>query len=293
MATLYDKLPKCLLGRQQLTWTVVFSVVYALVFTLLLMPFVSNPWFAIEAQNTTISVLALTILFFGFIALSRRIMYKKREDLGLSIFGYIVWCLVEMIILSMLYVVATALGKLFGVIEFEGHPHLRMLFSSFLFFLASVGVPYLISYLYLSLADKSNTIRLMNYSNVVSDTPAKPYEDKRITLFDQNGDLKFSIDSDNLYFIESNDNYIKVWYSDSSHEVKQFMMRCPLKTLEDSFIGSDLVRCHRKYIVNITKIKILKAEKDGYHIELQANGIDSIPVSKTYEPNLLAKYNSK
>ena len=40
--------------------------------------------------------------------------------------------------------------------------------------------------------ERANTIRLMNYGNVVSDKPAPPYADKRITLFDNNGVLKFS-----------------------------------------------------------------------------------------------------
>lgn len=71
------------------------------------------------------------------------------------------------------------------------------------------------------------------------------------------------------------------------------MLRCPLKTVEDSFADSDLVRCHRKYIVNITKVKILKAEKEGYKISLGIDGADTIPISKTYEQNVLARFNSR
>ena len=133
----------------------------------------------------------------------------------------------------------------------------------------------------------------MNYSNVVSDTPVNPYEDKRFTLFDNKGVLKFSIKSDNLYFIESDDNYIKVWYMDSSGEMKQYMLRCRLKTVEDSFVDSDLVRCHRKYIVNIKKVSILRAEKEGYKISFGQEGVEAIPISKTYEQNVLSRFNSQ
>ena len=75
--------------------------------------------------------------------------------------------------------------------------------------------------------------------------------------------------------------------------MKQYMLRCRLKTVEDSFAGSDLVRCHRKYIVNISKVKLLKAEKEGYKISLDIENVDTIPISRTYEQNVLARFNSK
>ena len=154
-------------------------------------------------------------------------------------------------------------------------------------------VPFALSSLAYALQDKDNTIRLMNYGNVVSDKPAVPYSDKRITLFDNNGVLKFSISSDNLYFIESDDNYIKAWYMDSAGEMKQYMLRCRLKTVEDSFADSELVRCHRKYIVNIRKVSILKSEKEGYKIDFDIDSLCPIPISKTYEQAVLARFNSR
>ncbi|MBQ1748113.1 MAG: LytTR family transcriptional regulator DNA-binding domain-containing protein, partial [Bacteroidales bacterium] len=42
-----------------------------------------------------------------------------------------------------------------------------------------------------------------------------------------------------------------------------YMIRCKMKTVEDSFKGSSLVRCHRKYIVNMDKVKVLRKEKEG------------------------------
>ena len=71
------------------------------------------------------------------------------------------------------------------------------------------------------------------------------------------------------------------------------MLRCPLKTVEESFAGSELVRCHRKFIVNITKVRILKSGKEGYKIDLGLDGVEFIPISKTYEQNVLARFNSR
>ena len=62
------------------------------------------------------------------------------------------------------------------------------------------------------------------------------------------------------------------------------------KTIEESFRDSDLVRCHRKYIVNMSKVRVLSREKGGYFLELDSDLIDPIPISKTYEEAALARF---
>ena len=140
--------------------------------------------------------------------------------------------------------------------------------------------------------DKNQTIRLMNYGNVVLDENVLPSKLEKITLFDNSGDLKLCVSASNLFYIESDDNYIKVWYSDSKGDLKRYMLRCRLKTVEESFRGSSLVRCHRKYIVNMDKVKVLRKEKEGYELDLDNDTIPQIPITKTYEKNVLAYFNN-
>ena len=132
----------------------------------------------------------------------------------------------------------------------------------------------------------------MNYGNVVLDENVLPSKLEKITLFDNSGDLKLCVSASNLFYIESDDNYIRVWYSDSKGDLKRYMLRCRLKTVEESFRGSSLVRCHRKYIVNMDKVEILRKEKEGYDLDLDQDSIPPIPISKTYEKNVLAYFNN-
>jgi DNA-binding LytR/AlgR family response regulator len=155
----------------------------------------------------------------------------------------------------------------------------------------ALGVPYIISGMYFAIIDKNNTIRLMNLDNVVTDEPIKSETSiQKITLFDNSGALKLAISPDNLYYIESDDNYIKVWYTDSKQELTKYMLRCRLKTVEDSFKDSCLVRCNRKYIVNINKVSTLRKENEGYVLELCNEAIPPLPITKTYTDSVLAHF---
>lgn len=293
MSSVHDQLPGYLLGKYQLTWTVTFTALFSLVVVLLYSPYNSNIWFELGFGGTFVLTVSFFVVCLLLIVGSKMLMYKLKARIAFTVAGYCLWNFIEILLVALMYSLFTVCGIDSGIIDCDAREFFSVFADALLFAVSGMGIPYVIAFLHLSLEDKSNTIRLMNYGNVVSDIPAKPYEEKRITLFDNNGVLKFSISSENLYFIESDDNYIKVWYTDSSGEVRQYMLRCRLKTVEDSFADSDLVRCHRKYIVNISKVSILKAEKEGYKISLGLDNVDTIPISKTYEPNVLARFNSK
>ena len=293
MLKLHNQLPRYLLSKSQLVWTIVLAALFSMVVVLLCVPFSNNAWFELSYGRSFFYSIGFFLLAFLVVTVSKILMHRMRNAENFTILRYILWNLIECFTIAALYTLFTMQGCAAGIIEIQEKNMGLFFLGSLLFVLGCLGVPYVFAALYFELADKNNTIRLMNYSNVVSDAPENPYEDKRFTLFDNNGVLKFSIKSDNLYFIESDDNYIKVWYSDNSGEIKQYMLRCKLKTVEDSFVDSDLVRCHRKYIVNISKVTILRAEKEGYKISLDLENVDTIPISKTYEQNVLSRFNSK
>ena len=293
MLALGDQLPRYLLDRQQIWTTVVYTALFSLVFILVSIPFSDNAWFALGASNAFFYTVAFVVVAALVVIVSRALMFRCRTMKNFTVLGYVCWNVSEVVVVALLYTLFTFEGIKAGIIPPVGRETGMVFLSALVYTAVCLCVPFVLCSLQATIRDKDNTIRLMNYGNVVSDKPAPPYADKRITLFDNNGVLKFSISSDNLYFIESDDNYIKAWYMDSAGEMKQYMLRCRLKTVEDSFADSELVRCHRKYIVNIRKISILKSEKEGYKIDFDIDSIDPIPISKTYEQAVLARFNSR
>ena len=278
------KLPGYLLGKYQLIGTVTFAVLFALVFLMLYIPFSDTAWFGLGG-----SVMFLLTVFYAAASIlslivSRMLMYRSKRMFELTYAGYTVWCLMEIVFVSALYTYLTV-----EFIPVGGERNIEIFARAFQNGLIALGIPYLIAGMYFAIIDKNNTIRLMSYDNVVTDEPIRP-ETQKITLFDNSGTLKMSLSPENLYYIESDDNYIKVWYSDSKDDLKQYMLRCRLKTVEESFKDSGLVRCHRKYIVNIKKVKVLRKESDGYYLDLDNETIPPLSVTKTYADTVLSHF---
>jgi hypothetical protein len=286
------KLPGYLLGKYQLIGTVTFSVLFALVFLNIYIPFSETAWFGLGDSMMFVQTLVFATSSIAMLIISRMLMYQTRKLFELTYIEYIVWCFLEIASIAGFYTWITTDAIANETIEaIMGGGSWAIYRRSFMYVFIALGMPYIISGMYFALIDKNNTIRLMNFEHVVTDEPQKPATElQKITLFDNSGALKMSISPDNLYYIESDDNYIKVWYTDSKGTLQNYMLRCRLKTVEDSFKGSGLIRCNRKYIVNLSKVTMLRKENEGYYLDLCNETIPPLPVTKTYTDSVLAYF---
>lgn len=283
---LKNKIPGYLLGKYQLIGTVTFSVLFALVFLIIYIPFSETAWFELGTSELFKYTVIYGCAAITFLSFSRSLMYRSKGFFGMPWWSYILWCIGEIIMICAMYAFMTV-----NATQPTDESWWEIFGGSLLYGTIAIGIPYIISGMFFAIIDKDNTIRLMNYENVVTDEVHKPTSSmQRITLFDNSGSLKFSVNPDNLIYIEADDNYIKVWYTDSRGELKQYMLRCRLKTVEESFRNIGLVRCNRKYIVNIKKVATLRKEGDGYLLDLACDGIQPLPVTKTYTDRVLSYF---
>ena len=120
--------------------------------------------------------------------------------------------------------------------------------------------------------------------------PKEPEGSKRkISFFDSGGTLRLAISLGDLFFIKSADNYINVWYAGGKGDIQNYMLRSSLKAVEETFKGTPLVRCHRQYIVNLEKMKVLRQTDSGYEILTDCGDIPPIPVSETYSEAVIKR----
>ena len=282
-------IPGYLRERYQLLGTVTFAALFSVVFLLVSIPFSNNAWFRLGNSTFFVFTALFALVSLFILIVSRVVMYKTRHRLPMTYWGYTAWCLAEILLITILYTVFTV-----TIAQPEDQNGIAIFLHALVYAFVCLGVPFLIAGMFFTIIDQNRTIRLMNMQDVVTEeTTDEAATDQKFTLFDNNGVLKLSVSSANLYYVESDDNYIKVWYSDNKGDLQTYMLRCRLKTVEESFAGSDLLRCHRKFIVNMGKVKVLQKVGATYEITLDNEAIAPIPVTKTYIENVLKAFQEK
>ena len=281
-------IPGYLRERYQLLGTVTFAALFSVVFLLVSIPFSNNAWFRL-GNSTFFGFTALFALLSLFILIVSKVVMYKTRHLPMTYWGYSGWCLSEIALISVLYTVFTV-----TIAQPEDQDGLAIFLHSLIYSFICLGIPTIIAGMFFTIIDQNRTIRLMNMQDVITEeSTEEAATEQKFTLFDNNGVLKLSVSSANLYYVESDDNYIKVWYSDNKGELQTYMLRCRLKTVEESFAGSDLIRCHRKFIVNMQKVKVLQKVGATYEITLDNEAIAPIPVTKTYIGSVLERFSEK
>ena len=286
---LITQAPECLTDPINQAQNVIISTLFALVFLTAYTPFSETSWFQLGTNSRFLGTVAFVGIGTFFLACSRVLMtYSVKRRRHFAMWAYILWLFLEIVViaafhtyLSFFIVKATpySLGYIFG--------------KSLLITFIALAVPYIITDLMFILQDTRRKLMLTKSDTVESDNEVLPEHTEIINLMDNNGNLKLSVKLDNLYYIKAEDNYINVFYQRNG-AIASYMLRCKMKTIEDNCVdSSSLMRCHRSYIVNAKKISVLHNESDGFIIEFDRDGLDSIPVSKTYSKRVLEVFNKK
>jgi DNA-binding LytR/AlgR family response regulator len=101
-----------------------------------------------------------------------------------------------------------------------------------------------------------------------------------LTLRGDNQKEEIRLLADDLFFISSADNYVKV-QSCEGQERKETILRSSLKKIEEQLQGHpEFFRCHRMYIVNLRLVSSVSGNAQG--LKLHLSGLEeAIPVSRT------------
>lgn len=111
--------------------------------------------------------------------------------------------------------------------------------------------------------------------------PSAPPASKIINFFDEKDELQLSLRLDHIYFIESAENYVNIYYRNKEN-TERFTLRSSLKKQQEKLEKYGFIRCHRSYLVNFDNILLLRKDKNGPYLDFGAPNLPQIPVSKTY-----------
>ena len=282
-STLFRKLPKYLLTKQNQTAMVLFVSIFAIIFINIFKPFGSEEWMTKRKFTATQYLLWSTILVtmgMSIVAISRVIMYhySKKPTQNITFFSYSIWVVIELLLLSAAFT-GLALITSYGGAERDPFEIYKNALSNTFFILF---IPYIIYIMYLSYQDKNAKLRTIMEENVGNKAISF------ISFHDDRGILQLTVAKENLLYIESADNYISIWYL-KNEQLKKQLVRTTLKETSNQLADTSVVRTHRSFMINIDKIKVLRREKENLFIELDYPGLKDIPVSKTYGEELLKR----
>ncbi|MDY3979525.1 MAG: LytTR family DNA-binding domain-containing protein [Tidjanibacter sp.] len=276
-------LPKFLFDRRYLLYTVLFVTLFSILFMVIYAPFSDTSWMGFDSStkllfSTGFYLVAVTLLLLSKLALTevqRKVLFTSTR--------YILWVMAEFVLIASIYNLFTALYHHAAGGEFVNHAWWRSLYCV----AAILVVPYTIATLYAAYRSKAEELDIERYENLNqrrAEALSHP-TNHLINLNDYNGNTKLTLDSDTLYYVESQDNYVKIYY-ESEGKIHNYMLRCSTKTLESALAGTSLIRCHRSFIVNVAKIKVVKSDRGATYIELKHQGMRHLPVSKSYAAQL-------
>ena len=284
MAKLYKnyEIPKFLLDRRYLLSSVLFILTFSILFMLIYTPFSMTAWFSFKDVEHIGMTIAFYIVAVSFLFISKLAIYAIQQRKNLTFIQYLMWVVAEIVIISLFY---TYFTYVFIIPMDDSVWHI--LFKAFGCILLIMFIPYTIITLYAAYKAKDEELQMLQYEMALANEPSVSYP-SLVNLYDYNGTLKLTINSDSLYYMESQDNYVKIFYENQG-KLQSYMLRCRTKTIEESLAETSMVRCHRSFMVNVVNINHIRKEGKSRYIVLTNNSIKPVPVSKSYFKNLIEK----
>lgn len=274
-------IPRYLLTKRNQVLMVTSAAALALIFIIIYKPFGSGQWGDnMEVSDFMFFIYSLLIVLLGMsiVALSRIAMFQYTKKHEITYLSYGIWVFVELVMMAVAYTICCLIS---GTQSDTWSAFNKALYHSSL----TLFIPYIIIITTLSLQDKNKRLQQME-EDLDQAALQKAAGKSLISFYDDRGELQLSVTKENLLYIEAADNYVQIWYMKNNLPKKQ-ILRNTLKRTEELLAPTNIMRCHRGYMVNMEQVKVLRREKEGFYLELGINNVPDIPVSKTYGKSVL------
>lgn len=274
-------IPSYFNNKQNSILLVLSTTIFAELFILIFTPFQSRLW--VESDWQFLGWVSLVVLVaMGTIAISRTILYHYAKKHQISYARYGVWIFTEISIMSLIYTLFPLL-VLSTFAEQKGLEFFQLFKEAFLDTAFILLIPYTIMILLFEVREKNAYIQ---HITGASSDYAQP---DMYNFYDEKGELKLSAKPETIYYIESADNYVIIHYI-STGKKEKLMIRNTLKNIEWRFRDTQLVRCHRSFIVNLSKVQIMRRQEGDVVLDFGEERVAPIPVSKGYGEKVISHF---
>ncbi|MFA7116775.1 MAG: LytTR family DNA-binding domain-containing protein [Bacteroidales bacterium] len=276
MAFINRKIPPYIYDKSNIFRLIIFTALFALIFINIYQPFGSKEWYPKMTEFVYFLYSSLfTLTGILVVVISRTIMYYWTNNHTIAYWSYIIWIIVEICLLSVIYTfISYSLDNPSVHRTFWGILKKALKNTSLILLL-----PYLISHLYFNMKDIST--KLKKFNKAIKSGFINEEKHEIIAFKNESGEMKLSIRKKTLLYIESADNYVNIWYK-TKRGITSYLLRNSMKQIEMEFLGTNIIRCHRSYIVNLEQVSSLEKIKQGIYLNMEIDKVPKIPVSKSY-----------
>ncbi|MBQ7952826.1 MAG: LytTR family transcriptional regulator [Alistipes sp.] len=283
-----QSVPKSMLTYYRQALTVIAMAVIAVVFIIIFRPFniyesldfIANGsisgWID-STEDAYILALSSVVLLAALIIMASRIVLVHNRRHSLSYRVFLLWCGIEFLVVALGITIWSA------TFFHQEYTSIFRLFSKVLGRTTCIlFIPYAFMLLYTIIVDKAHQLKTLKESIANDD---EQLQKTYILLYDEHNEMRLSVKREDLIMIESADNYICAWYMNNG-QIKKMMIRNTLKRVAQQLSNCSIQRCHRSYMINMDRVKVLRRDKEGVFIEFGIEGVFDVPISKTYIDNI-------
>jgi len=241
---------------------VIIMAIYTVFFLVVYQPFNFDEWLTKGWWGLVLMGLLAAIPFLISQVLIRSLVKIKK----FKVKHLIIWFLFELILLTLF------MSLLYYEPQFD---FLQNLSTTLKYTVLLIIPPYSFALLVVVL------MQIMKQKNKTSYLSSNKID--LINFKDEKGQVKFSVRSQDVLYIESMDNYVIIFFAGDSDNVNKHILRTSLKNIEQEKYSPNLLRSHRSYIVNLENVIWMK--KEGRKYVLKLKNVDTfIPVSRSFIP---------
>lgn len=281
------ELPSYLLEKNNVVRMILFTTVYSLVFINIFRPFNSETWIPNNNSTNYFMYSSLMVLVgMVVVSISRIIMGLVVKKVQLTFPDYVLWLVSDAVVVSLFYVfIAYKVGFIDNFMQ--DHPEMTTWEAIYNIFWKSTAntvwmllIPYTISLLFLD---------NQHIKSKLKEIGDRGGDNSIVHLKDEKGEIRLSINIENILYAESADNYVTVKYINND-KIVDFLLRTNLKKLSDDLRDTPIQRCHRSFMINLLHVTSLKKDQTEFVIQFDTTSIKDITVSKSYQDSIMEAF---
>lgn len=277
--------PKQILQKRFLLRTVIFVSLFSMLFMSLYQPTLaySTTWFGFHSwKQAGVTALFYTVAISTLIV-SKLLLAAFSNRHQVTVRRILLWLMAEFLVIATEYYLFSVIFKL-GSVEVP-----QLLLRIPLCVALILAIPYSIIWFYAQYKAKKEELELFK----VTHKRETMESDHRLIQFrDSQGKHKMSLSEDSIFYIESQDNYVQIFY-DLEGKLSSYLLRCSTQKIEENLTGTSIVRCRRSFLVNTAKIARWGKEHGHFTITLDVPSGKTITVTPAYYRTILTQLDKR